>query len=56
MPRKLVYFVACTVDGFIARADGSFDWALFLTEHKVYANGFVFAHYHCSAQKSLAAM
>ena len=28
MPRKLVHYVACTVDGFIARDDGSFDWAL----------------------------
>ncbi|HLJ51186.1 MAG TPA: dihydrofolate reductase family protein [Bryobacteraceae bacterium] len=33
MARKLVYYVACTVDGFIARADGSFDWALFEGEH-----------------------
>ena len=33
MPRKLVYYVACTVDGFIARDDGSFDWALVEGEH-----------------------
>lgn len=33
MTRKLVYYVACTVDGFIAREDGSFDWALFHGEH-----------------------
>lgn len=33
MARKLVYYVACTVDGFIARRDGSFDWALFQGEH-----------------------
>jgi dihydrofolate reductase len=33
MARKLVYYVACTVDGFIAREDGSFDWALFQGEH-----------------------
>src|SRR5262249_18508995 len=33
MARKLVYYVACTVDGFIAREDGSFDWALFHGEH-----------------------
>ena len=26
--RELKYFVACTVDRFIAREDGSFDWAL----------------------------
>ena len=28
MPQKLVYYVACTADGFIARKDGSIDWAL----------------------------
>jgi dihydrofolate reductase len=31
--RRLVYYVACTVDGFIAREDGSFDWALTEGEH-----------------------
>src|SRR5262245_10677235 len=33
MARKLVYYVACTVDGLIAREDGSSDWALFQGEH-----------------------
>jgi len=33
MRRKLVYYVACTVDAFIAREDGSFDWALREGEH-----------------------
>jgi dihydrofolate reductase len=33
MARQLVYYVACTVDGFIAREDGSFDWALSEGEH-----------------------
>jgi dihydrofolate reductase len=33
MARRLVYYVACTLDGFIARADGTFDWALFDGEH-----------------------
>jgi len=33
MSRKLVYYVACTIDGFIARQDGSFDWALPQGEH-----------------------
>ena len=31
--RKLVYYVACTVDGLIAREDGSLDWALSQGEH-----------------------
>jgi dihydrofolate reductase len=33
MARKLVYYVACTVDGFIARENGSFDWALLQGDH-----------------------
>lgn len=33
MSRRLVYYVACTVDGFIARKDGSFDCFLFQGEH-----------------------
>ena len=33
MSRRLVYYVACTIDGYIARADGSRDWALPDGEH-----------------------
>lgn len=33
MPRRLVYYVAITVDGFIARPDGSFDCFLFEGDH-----------------------
>lgn len=38
MARKLIYYVACTVDGFIARNDGSFD--CFLTEGEHFADIF----------------
>lgn len=34
--RKLTYFIACTVDGFIARADGSFDCFPMSGEHLPY--------------------
>ncbi|KAB8145802.1 dihydrofolate reductase [Chloroflexia bacterium SDU3-3] len=31
--RKLIYYVACSADGFIARSDGSYDYFLFDGEH-----------------------
>jgi dihydrofolate reductase len=34
--RRLIYYVACTIDGFIAREDGSFD--CFLTEGEHFAD------------------
>ena len=33
--RRLIYYVACSVDGFIARTDGSFDFFLQQGEHLV---------------------
>jgi dihydrofolate reductase len=33
MPRRLIYYVACTIDGFIARRDGSFDCFLMSGAH-----------------------
>lgn len=34
--RKLIYFIACTADGFIAREDGSFDFFPMTGEHLPY--------------------
>ncbi|HEX4951753.1 MAG TPA: dihydrofolate reductase family protein [Blastocatellia bacterium] len=34
--RNLVYYIACTADGFIARADGSFDFFPMTGEHLTY--------------------
>lgn len=31
--RRLIYYIACTVDKFIARADGSFDFFLMEGDH-----------------------
>lgn len=39
--RKLIYFIACTVDGFIARKDGSFDFFPTAGEHFPY----IISHY-----------
>ena len=41
--RKLTYFIACTVDGYIARADGP--TRLELKDHKTFAGGVAIHHY-----------
>jgi hypothetical protein len=55
--RELKYYIACTVDSFIAYSDGSFDFfpllfsgvvkptALELTDSKIYSNGFMLLRY-----------
>lgn len=40
MSRKLIYYVAASVDGYIERDDGTFDGM-----PKIYNTGVIFAHY-----------
>jgi hypothetical protein len=46
--RELKYYVACTVDGFIGRADGSFT----LTQSRSYRSGVIIAHYRTGGEVS----